>query len=77
MRSNLTVGPPIELLIYPAGSMSFGKRLILREDNRYLRELHRAWQAGLKETFDRLPPLPIQRPRVKLVEKLAGKPADT
>ncbi len=29
IRSNATVGPPVELLIYPAGSMKFGNRLVL------------------------------------------------
>jgi len=68
IRSNATVGPPIELLIYPAGSMKFGKRLVLQEDNPYLGELRRAWQDGLKDTFERLPRLPINRPAVQLVD---------
>jgi len=68
IRSNATVGPPVELLIYPAGSMKFGKRLVLQEDNPYLGELRRAWQDGLKETFERLPGLPFKRPSVQLVD---------
>jgi putative proteasome-type protease len=71
MRSNATVGPPVELLIYAAGSMRFGKRLELQEDNAYLRELRLAWQQGLEEAFRRLPGLPISRPAVQLVDAQA------
>ena len=68
IRSNATVGPPIELLIYPADSMKLSKRLVLQEDNPYLAELRRAWQEGLKDTFGRLPRLPFSRPAVQLVD---------
>jgi putative proteasome-type protease len=68
MRSNATVGPPVELLMYSAGAMRFGKRLVLTEDNPYLRELHLAWQQGLEEAFKRLPGLPVSRPAVQLVD---------
>jgi putative proteasome-type protease len=68
IRSNATVGPPIELLIYLADSLEFGSRLILREDNPYLGQLRRAWQEGLKATFERLPRLPVNRPAIHLVD---------
>ena len=68
MRSNATVGPPVEMLICPAGAMRFGKRLVLQEDNEYLRALRTAWQHGLEEAFERLPGLPISRPAVQLVD---------
>jgi putative proteasome-type protease len=68
MRSNATVGPPVELLIYTAGAKRFGKRLVLQEDNAYLHELRQAWQTGLEEAFRRLPSLPLSRPSVQLVD---------
>jgi putative proteasome-type protease len=68
IRSNASVGPPIELLIYTAGSLSFGKRLVLRDDNPYLGKLRQAWQEELKVAFDRLPELPLSRPAVHLVD---------
>jgi putative proteasome-type protease len=71
MRSNATVGPPVELLLYPADSLRLGKRLLLQEDNEYLRELRLAWQRGLEEAFERLPPLPLSRPSVQLVDAQA------
>jgi putative proteasome-type protease len=68
MRSNATVGPPVELLMYTTGALRFGKRLVLTEDNPYLRELRQAWQIGLEEAFEKLPGLPISRPPVHLVD---------
>ncbi len=68
IRSNLTVGPPVELLIYKAGSLKFGERLVLQEENPYFHQLRQAWQEGLKATFDRLPDVPFSRPAVHLVD---------
>jgi len=68
MRSNVTVGPPIELLILTAGSHNFSRRLEFSEDNAYLRELRNAWQREIKEAFERLPSLPVSRPAVQLVD---------
>jgi len=71
IRSNATVGPPIELMVYPVNSLKPGKRLVLTEDNPYLSELRRAWHEGLKATFDQLPQVPFNRPAVQLVEAQA------
>jgi putative proteasome-type protease len=68
MRSNVTVGPPIELLIYTAGANNFNRRLKFAEDNPYLHELRQAWQQRLKDAFEGLPSLPLQRPAVQLVD---------
>lgn len=68
MRSNVTVGPPIELLTYVTGSGRFSQRLVLDEHNPYLLELRQAWQEGLKSAFERLPTLPAMRPPVHLVD---------
>jgi putative proteasome-type protease len=68
MRSNATVGPPIELWIAEARALNGGRRLLLDEDDVYLRELRQAWQAGLKSAFDHLPKLPAQAPRMRLVD---------
>jgi len=68
MRSNATVGPPVELLIYPADTLSVQERHVLDEGNAYLGMLRQAWQEGLEEAFRRLPGLPGKRPDVKLVD---------
>ncbi|WP_339899370.1 proteasome-type protease [uncultured Gilvimarinus sp.] len=61
MRSNLTVGPPIDLGVYPVDSFSL-QRMRFEEDDDYLRSLTRSWNQNLIEAFDRLPPLAADTP---------------
>lgn len=56
MRSNVTVGPPIEIRVYLADSLSMDSHITLEDDSDYLRELKRSWDAHLKEAFRQLPP---------------------
>lgn len=57
MRSNLTVAPPIETLVYEADGLVLDRYHRFEEDSEYLRELHRTWDAKLIEAFRQLPPL--------------------
>jgi Predicted proteasome-type protease len=57
MRSNLTVGPPIEVLIYPANSFDTNRYFRFDADSEYLRELKKSWDARLREAFNLLPQL--------------------
>jgi putative proteasome-type protease len=57
MRSNLTVGPPIEVLVYRRDSLLLADRVRLEDDSEYLRELKRSWDRKLKEAFHGLPPI--------------------
>ena len=56
MRSNVTVGPPLEILVYTADSLTMDEHITLNEDSDYLRELKRSWDEHLKEAFRQLPP---------------------
>jgi len=56
IRSNLTVGPPVELLIYTTDSLDGGRRLLFGEDNPYYRSLANAWNEGLRQALNNLPP---------------------
>ncbi|MCX7673454.1 MAG: peptidase [Thiobacillaceae bacterium] len=60
-RSNVTVGPPIELLIYPRDSLNEGRRLYLTDDDPFARELAERWQQGLMLALENLPPFPWER----------------
>lgn len=73
MRSNATVGPPIELLTYTTGSLRLEKPLVLTENHPYLHELRAAWQAGLQQAFENLPGLPFIRPAPHLVEAVRAE----
>ncbi|MDE0157517.1 MAG: peptidase [Gammaproteobacteria bacterium] len=57
MNSNMTVGPPIEVSMYPADSFSLDRYYCFDEHSEYLRELRRSWDRNLKEAFNRMPPI--------------------
>ena len=57
MRSNLSVGPPIELLIYHSNSFQPGEYYHLKEDSTYLKRLTQVWNEKLIEGFQQLLPL--------------------
>jgi putative proteasome-type protease len=54
MRSNATVGPPIDILIYETDSLSVRRHFVFSADDPYLLELKAAWDQKLKEAFSEL-----------------------
>lgn len=68
MRSNASVGPPIDLLLYSAGTQRPGSQVTFGEDDEYLRKLRRAWQDSLKSAFNDLPRLPFPAQAMRLVD---------
>lgn len=57
IRSNLTVGPPVELQVYRAGSLQPGQYTAFTTDSRYWRTLRKSWNSEVREAFRRLPPV--------------------
>jgi putative proteasome-type protease len=57
MKSNLTVGPPIELMSYATDS-GLMQHTLFEADNEYLRELTKSWDRLIVEAFLQLPPPP-------------------
>lgn len=55
VRSNLTVAPPIELLVYDKDSLAITHRLCLTETDPFARELSDAWNQGLVLALQNLP----------------------
>lgn len=55
MRSNLSVGPPIELLFYRADTLEVERRCLFDKNDPYLASLSRAWADGLHQLFLDLP----------------------
>ena len=68
MRSNASVGPPIEVMLYRAGQPGSATHLVFDEDDRYLREIRRVWAENLRQAFERLPAIELPPPRVRLVD---------
>jgi putative proteasome-type protease len=55
VRSNLTVGPPIDLLIYEKGSLNFTHQLCMTDDDPFAKEVSEAWNKGLVSALENLP----------------------
>jgi len=64
IRSNLTVGPPVELLIYERDSLNDGRRMVFREDDPFAHEISEKWSQGLFEALDKLPHFDWEKPPV-------------
>jgi putative proteasome-type protease len=58
IRSNLSVGPPIDLLRYRTDSLTADGLLTLEADNPYWRQLRRDYSEGLAALVTALPPPP-------------------
>lgn len=56
IRSNLTVGPPVELLLYTKDSLRNGQRLSLTEQDPFYQALSDAWNEGIRHALNNLPP---------------------
>ncbi len=57
MRSNLSVGPPLEVSIYHTNSLEPGKYFKFDEDSEYLRIVKKEWDNRLREAFKQMPPI--------------------
>ncbi len=55
MRSNISVGPPIEIAIYRSDSYRIERRITLDHDSRLLMEMEETWSAGLRQALSALP----------------------
>lgn len=55
MRSNATVGPPIEVLIYRDGALRCDRHVTFAAGDPYLLALGSHWEAALKSAFAQLP----------------------
>ncbi len=57
IRSNASVGPPVEMLIYRKDSFSLDEYYCFDDDDNYLLQLRRSWEAKLREAVAALPGL--------------------
>lgn len=55
MKSNISVGPPINLVMYETDSLVIHNRLLLRLGDPYLAEIRKMWEISLREAFHRIP----------------------
>jgi putative proteasome-type protease len=57
IRSNASVGSPVEMLIYRKDSFSLEEYYCFGDDDDYMSQLRRSWEAKLKEAVAALPSL--------------------
>jgi putative proteasome-type protease len=57
MKSNISVGPPINLLMYKADSFQIQHQLRLAPGDPYLEQIRKRWEESLREAFEKMPPL--------------------
>lgn len=55
MKSNISVGPPIHLVMYEKDSLKIEHQIKLDSRSAYLLQIRRQWENSLKEAFDRIP----------------------
>jgi putative proteasome-type protease len=55
MRSNISVGLPIDLIVYRTDSLSIDMQRRVDEDDAYYQMVHRQWGEGLRQVFAKLP----------------------
>ncbi|MCW6037355.1 proteasome-type protease [Spirulina subsalsa FACHB-351] len=57
MKSNLSVGPPINLVMYERDTLVLRHRLQLRLGAPYLAKMRKLWEESLRQAFDAMPNL--------------------
>jgi len=55
MRSNISVGLPIDLVVYEADSLTIKLHKRIEESDTYFQMVHREWGEGLRRVFQQLP----------------------
>ncbi len=54
LRSNLTVGMPIDILVYERDSLDVKREKRIAEDDEYFRKLSSAWSEALRQAFAKI-----------------------
>jgi putative proteasome-type protease len=62
MRSNLSVGPPLHLILYERDTFQINHELRLRAGDPYLLKVRSLWEAALKQAFEQIPDLVWEQP---------------
>ena len=63
MKANLSVGLPLDLVIYERDSFTISHRERITQDNAYFQNLSNAWGTRLKNAFEELPDFEIVAPK--------------
>ncbi len=61
IRSNITVGPPVELAVIRTNEYTIGQYLKLDENDTFFRSVRERWGEGVRQAFLTLPRFPWER----------------
>ena len=81
LKSNLSVGLPLDLVVYEANRFETDKVVCIDENNPYFKMLHNSWGQRLREVFDSIEdpmwkgeqtnvPLMVEGARAKPLKKI-------
>ena len=65
IRSNVTVGPPIEILLYRKDSFELGEYRRFSSSDQDLNVIHSAWEQSLRRAVEQLPAIEFRSPPVE------------
>lgn len=57
MRSNVTVGPPIDIVLYKSGELEINRRRRMQEQDPDLAMIHKQWEMALRKSVNELGPI--------------------
>jgi putative proteasome-type protease len=66
MKSNVAVGPPVDILCYKTDSLQANMRTRLQEDDPYLQDIAQKWQDGIISLVKQMPSAPFRKTMVGL-----------
>ncbi len=55
IRSNLSVGMPLDLLVYERDALRIAHHCVIQEDSAYYAHIRKLWSTRLRECFAELP----------------------
>ena len=62
IRSNVTVGPPVEILLYQKDSLSLDRYRRFLAADQDLATIHSSWEQSLRRAVEQLPEIDFQKP---------------
>jgi putative proteasome-type protease len=66
MKSNVSVGPPLDIFSYEKDSLAVKYRYRMQDDDPYLQEVRRKWQDGLVKLVYAMPKLQFPDPDAQI-----------
>ena len=74
MKSNISVGPPINLVMYATNSLRIQNSLQLQLGDPYLIQIRRTWERCLHDAFNTMPEINWRKPNQPIIlEEVIGK----